>query len=461
MINRNRSIGTLSDAASALVGLAGSPEGPAPRRQKVQHSAQGGKAAAAGSNWAVPRAAREAMVATTGVMHTAHAYSHGGTSSDDDATSWAASSMDIGDSLAAHLAAGLTERSTAMPRPMYSTVGPAPPAPYHARRPPVEPAAMSDAQLLTSASVLLACCGLTHALNVTAEGDGDGGPPALSNSPSRDTTTDGEETDAFESPCGSRELHAAPLGAIKRSAHSTPERSEDTQSEPSQGHQRFSESVWSILRDECTHVHALGRNEFARLCQLLDLPLETCAPHALPPTSASPPLCPQLSQRPSTPSTHTSLRPPHAPLSAPAPDLHPARTFAGACNGSPASYPCRTPCVSSARRCHRGRRALLGPVTRWRRAASARRRRSRPLRRRSRMTPAPRVAPCAALAGRLSGAQSRYCGECCKRPSGKQAIEGSRMRRRSRAWPRSPWPPLAAQRSVADQPCRGSIGARR
>jgi len=83
----------------------------------------------------------------------------------------------------------------------------------------------ADAKLLTATCVFLAACGVSHALSVWM---------------------------------------------------ANPESKQDD-SAPPPSLEDFRSSVHAILREECAHVRPLGRSDFARLCQILDLPLEVGA----------------------------------------------------------------------------------------------------------------------------------------------------------------------------------------
>ena len=123
-----------------------------------------------------------------------------------------------------------------------------PPA-YHGYGP--EQQQWIDAQLLTATSVLLAACGVVHALQVSS--------PPLPGYAVHDGEEEGEEAEE-----GAGSAHAAPQRQATAATLSAEESA-------------FRASVYRILQQEAAHVRPLGRGDFARLCQLLDLPLSVGA----------------------------------------------------------------------------------------------------------------------------------------------------------------------------------------
>ena len=116
-------------------------------------------------------------------------------------------------------------------------------------------------------AVLLASCGLVHALNVSTDGGG-GEHAATPPRPSASASPSLSEEDDHDA--------AAPAAAVTRaSAAAAPSAAAPAVSEdPETSERSLGASVWRILRQECAHVRALDRPDFVRLCQLLDLPLE-------------------------------------------------------------------------------------------------------------------------------------------------------------------------------------------
>ena len=154
---------------------------------------------------------------------------------------------------------------------------------YRAAPPPHAPVPASEVELLTSASVLLATCGLVHALNVsTTEA------PRSRRSSQESSGSTAEEasrtSSAGDSGSGSATEQPSEGGISRRPTAEKEVEGEAAEERPSQqpAEQKplprqppaFGLSVWRILRQECRHVRALDRSDFARLCQLLDLPLE-------------------------------------------------------------------------------------------------------------------------------------------------------------------------------------------
>jgi len=124
-----------------------------------------------------------------------------------------------------------------------------------------------DAHLLTSAAVHLAACGLVKALDVAT-------PAAAEPAAAKYVTAEEEVVLLVErtneaQPC-------APL-ASGDSSHGDARSANPTGDGGSDAPNAFSASVLQIICDEIAHVRALRRVDFARLCQLLDLPLEVGA----------------------------------------------------------------------------------------------------------------------------------------------------------------------------------------
>ena len=120
--------------------------------------------------------------------------------------------------------------------PMYRPAAPlAPNGSYWVEEDQLESRQKHDAQLLTSIAVFLAACGVAHSVRATQ-----------AQAPS-DDDDDGAEN---------------PLSAARASA-----RAEAT----------FRASVRHVLQREVAYLAPLGRADFARLCQLLDLPLHVGA----------------------------------------------------------------------------------------------------------------------------------------------------------------------------------------
>jgi len=239
-LKRQRSLNDSLNAASALVGLAEPPRAAGSRKaslQKLQNVRQTGLA-----NW-VPGARRSAsdpLTSSTDTVHTALAYVAGTCASDDDLHPVGkGASTEGGSCLTGALAAGLSAGAGERVNPLYL-----------AALPSFSPSPMSDAQLLTSTAVLLASCGLVHALNVSTD----------KKTVERQMSDSTEKSDHEDAP--------PPPAPTESSPQLRPTDGDETPGES------FSASVWRILRQECAHVRALGRPEFARLCQLLDLPLE-------------------------------------------------------------------------------------------------------------------------------------------------------------------------------------------
>lgn len=255
---RQRSV---SDAASALLGIAGTPELPAPQRQKLSHLPSQTSQQAARSNWKP-----DAYAPAHGLMlphEVTYSYAASNASSDDDAHSWT-KPMNGSGGAAPVLAPGLVERATHVPHlsPYKSaTGGPTP-----------------DAQLLTSAAVLLASCGLVHALNVSTEGKAPISRSHGATPPRSSASSTSEELDAAEkTPPAVADSDTSqvgtPLVAPARGAAEL-EAMDPSVLDAVESAQGFGNSVWRILRQECAHVRALERPDFAKLCQILDLPLE-------------------------------------------------------------------------------------------------------------------------------------------------------------------------------------------
>ena len=158
-LKRQRSLSDSLNAASALVGLAESPRAAASRKaslQKVQHARQPNLV-----DW-VPgarRSSNDPLTSSTDTVHTAIAYAAGACTSDDDLHPLGPCASSKGGScLTGAPAAGLSAGAGERVNPLYKAALPSPN--------PSLGSPMSDAQLLTSTAVLLASCGLVHALNV-------------------------------------------------------------------------------------------------------------------------------------------------------------------------------------------------------------------------------------------------------------------------------------------------------
>ena len=272
-LRRERS---LSDAVSALVGLAGSPVS-----QKRHKSGEELPAVSL-----APAARDHVGGASTDTTYTANSYANS-SSGDDDPHAWSRGSPSPSYTMPPAPSYGGPHGHHMLPRAM-------PPA--TAPRPPDPASTMSDAQLLTSTAVLLASCGLVHAVNASiAPASGCDNP---SGSASETSSTAGDAPEAAAPTVESDPSHlSSPLRtAVQRPAAQTPpehklDAATSSLAERDPERKAFLSSVWRVIRLECAHVRALERSDFARLCHLLSLPLELCALALLALFSPRPILC--------------------------------------------------------------------------------------------------------------------------------------------------------------------------
>jgi len=211
---------SVNDAASALVGLAQSPEQMLASRSAVRQRTHAGVQA-------VPQVAGRMSVDSVRTLPASPNQSLDGEHFSPT------SSYEVGVTRCSR-SGGPTANVWAMP-------------PRPRPTPLAQPPPPADAVLLTSAAVLLASCGLEHALNASRSTLD--GPPS-SNASSSACEDDGGAT--------TERASADTLACLAPAADG------DT----------LGASVWHILRAECAHVRALDRPDFVRLCQILDLPLE-------------------------------------------------------------------------------------------------------------------------------------------------------------------------------------------
>ena len=277
-IRRERSATTLSDAASALLGIAASPEAPSQHRSRRQKTEGGGFEGYSRSNEHSSRSNSndsntQSAIAQSLSSEDDYAQRAGATSPSNSREQHSMPGSVLGGSAA--VASGLGGRHARHVAAQSH---------YRAAPPPHAPVPASELELLTSASVLLATCGLVHALNVsTTEA------PRSRRSSQESSGSTAEEasrtSSAGDSGSGSATEQPSEGGISRRPTAEKEVEGEAAEERPSSqqpAEQKplprqppaFGLSVWRILRQECRHVRALDRSDFARLCQLLDLPLE-------------------------------------------------------------------------------------------------------------------------------------------------------------------------------------------